>query len=145
MFVSIATVLMIATPMHLSHAATIFIILHNYSLLLMDNVFSQPRIVSPLSSPPNSGINALAIPACINFAISNSVQLAFLLASIVLFIRYMHARLATARVPAVRLWDLHPPPQTRFQAPDSISILLHASQLKHVPQNQNSHPRCSIT
>ena len=112
-FVFIATSPARATLMHLLHAATIFTsISHNYFLPPMDNAFAPPRIVSQLFSRPNFGINVLVIRACINFAISNSVPQAFLLASIALFIRFTSARRAKTRALVVHPWDRPQPPPT---------------------------------
>jgi hypothetical protein len=66
----------------------------------MASVFFPPRTASLLFSPPNSGINVLAIQACTNSATYNSALPASLMASIALSTRFMPARLARMRDPS---------------------------------------------
>ena len=83
----------------------------------MGNVFAPPQIVSPLFSQPNAGINVLAIHACINSAISNSVQQAFLLAYIRCTLLYSSA----SQMPDMQnMHSLHPPLGPTSTATDLI-------------------------
>jgi hypothetical protein len=149
MFVSIATVLMIATPMHLSHAATIFIILHNYSLLLMDNVFSQPRIVSPLSSPSELWqYLRLGHPGMHQLRHLQQCSTGLPPRASISPVHPLHAcptcDSARSRRPPLGPTSTatDPIPGSRFHLDFGF---MRAKSVKHVPQNQNSHPRCSIT